>query len=84
MVDRILEKPAYLDRLKKEIEEWLTEERLDVSKTSQERQEIITKKPVKETKTVEVSLTREVLKEDLRKAVVKQKHKVLLYNQKKR
>ena len=84
MVDRILEKPAYLDRLKKEIEEWLTEERLDVSKTSQERQEIITKKPVKETKTIEVSLTREVLKEDLRKAVVKQKHKVLLYNQKKR
>ena len=84
MVDRILEKPVYLDRLKKEIEEWLTEERLDVSKTSQERQEIITKKPVKETKTIEVSLTREVLKEDLRKAVVKQKHKVLLYNQKKR
>jgi uncharacterized protein (TIGR02271 family) len=37
----------------------LTEERLDVSKTSQESQATITKKPVKETKTVEVPLTRE-------------------------
>lgn len=37
----------------------LTEERLDVSKTSQENQATITKKPVKETKTVEVPLTRE-------------------------
>jgi uncharacterized protein (TIGR02271 family) len=37
----------------------LTEERLDVSKRSQEDQATITKKPVKETKTVEVPLTRE-------------------------
>ena len=37
----------------------LTEERLDVSKESQENQATITKKPVKETKTVEVPLTRE-------------------------
>jgi uncharacterized protein (TIGR02271 family) len=37
----------------------LTEERLDVSKKSQENQATITKKPVKETKTVEVPLTRE-------------------------
>jgi uncharacterized protein (TIGR02271 family) len=37
----------------------LREERLDISKTSQESQETITKKPVKETKTVEVPLTRE-------------------------
>jgi uncharacterized protein (TIGR02271 family) len=37
----------------------LTEERLDVSKKSQEDQATITKKPVKETKTVEVPLTRE-------------------------
>ena len=37
----------------------LTEERLDVSKKSQENQATITKKPVTETKTVEVSLTRE-------------------------
>ncbi|HSL14500.1 MAG TPA: YsnF/AvaK domain-containing protein [Nitrososphaeraceae archaeon] len=37
----------------------LTEERLDVSKTSQEDQATITKKPVTETKTVEVPLTRE-------------------------
>lgn len=37
----------------------LTEERLDVSKRSQENQAKITKKPVKETKTVEVPLTKE-------------------------
>jgi uncharacterized protein (TIGR02271 family) len=37
----------------------LTEERLDVSKTSQQDQATITKKPVKETKTIEVPLTRE-------------------------
>ncbi|MGZ5501389.1 MAG: YsnF/AvaK domain-containing protein [Nitrososphaeraceae archaeon] len=37
----------------------LTEERLDVSKKSQENQATITKKPVTETKTVEVPLTRE-------------------------
>jgi uncharacterized protein (TIGR02271 family) len=37
----------------------LTEERLDVSKESQENQATITKKPVTETKTVEVPLTRE-------------------------
>ena len=37
----------------------LTEERLDVSKKSHENQATITKKPVKETKTVEVPLTRE-------------------------
>ncbi len=37
----------------------LTEERLDISKKSQEKQATITKKPVKETKTVEVPLTRE-------------------------
>jgi uncharacterized protein (TIGR02271 family) len=37
----------------------LTEERLDISKRSQENQATITKKPVKETKTVEVPLTRE-------------------------
>ena len=36
-----------------------TEERLDISKKSQENQTTITKKPVTETKTVEVSLTRE-------------------------
>jgi len=36
-----------------------TEERLDISKKSQENQTKITKKPVTETKTVEVSLTRE-------------------------
>ena len=35
------------------------EERLDISKKSQENQATITKKPVTETKTVEVSLTRE-------------------------
>ena len=34
----------------------LTEERLDVSKKSQENQATITKKPVTETKTVEVPL----------------------------
>jgi uncharacterized protein (TIGR02271 family) len=37
----------------------LTEERLDISKKSQENQATITKKPVKETKTIEVPLTRE-------------------------
>src|SRR5688500_2117017 len=37
----------------------LTEERLNVSKKSQEKQATITKKPVTETKTVEVPLTRE-------------------------
>jgi uncharacterized protein (TIGR02271 family) len=37
----------------------LTEERLDISKKSQEKQARITKKPVKETKTVEVPLKRE-------------------------
>ena len=37
----------------------LKEERLDVSKKTQENQATITKKPVKETKTVEVPLTRE-------------------------
>src|SRR5918993_1444999 len=37
----------------------LTEERLKVSKKSQENEATITKKPVKETKTVEVPLTRE-------------------------
>ncbi len=36
-----------------------TEERLDIAKNSQENQATITKKPVTETKTVEVSLTRE-------------------------
>ena len=46
---------------KEEVEENipLTEERLDVSKRSQENQARITKKPVKKTKTVEVPLTRE-------------------------
>jgi uncharacterized protein (TIGR02271 family) len=46
---------------KEEVEENipLTEERLDVSKKSQENQATITKKPVTETKTVEVPLTRE-------------------------
>jgi len=37
----------------------LSEERLDVSKKSQENQARVTKKPVTETKTVEVPLTRE-------------------------
>ena|SRR5688572_5024874 len=37
----------------------LTQERLDVSKKSQENQARVTKKPVTETKTVEVPLTRE-------------------------
>jgi uncharacterized protein (TIGR02271 family) len=37
----------------------LTEERLDVSKKSLENQATVTKKPVRETKTVEVPLTRE-------------------------
>ena len=37
----------------------LTEERLDVAKKSQEDQATVTKKPVTETKTVEVPLTRE-------------------------
>ena len=48
---------------KEAIEEHITltaeEERLDISKKSQENQATITKKPVTETKTVEVSLTRE-------------------------
>ena len=50
-------------REKEAIEEHITlteeEERLDISKKSQENQATITKKPVTETKTVEVSLTRE-------------------------
>jgi uncharacterized protein (TIGR02271 family) len=37
----------------------LSEERLDVSKTSEENQATVTKKPVTESKTVEVPLTRE-------------------------
>jgi uncharacterized protein (TIGR02271 family) len=37
----------------------LTEERVDVSKRLEENQATITKKPIKETKTVEVPLTRE-------------------------
>ena len=37
----------------------LTEERLDVSKESRENQATVTKKPVTESKTVEVPLTRE-------------------------
>jgi hypothetical protein len=37
----------------------LTEERLDISKRIEENQATITKKPIKETKTVEVPLTRE-------------------------
>ena len=37
----------------------LTEERLDVSKKSREDQATITKRPVKETKTIEVPVTRE-------------------------
>jgi uncharacterized protein (TIGR02271 family) len=37
----------------------LREERLDISKKSQEDEATVTKKPVKETKTVEVPLTRE-------------------------
>jgi uncharacterized protein (TIGR02271 family) len=37
----------------------LTEERMDISKKSNEDQETITKKPVKETKTVQVQLIRE-------------------------
>ena len=48
-------------REKEAIEEHITlteeEERLDISKKSQENQATITKKPVTETKTVEVSLT---------------------------
>ena len=39
----------------------LTEEKLDVSKKSQENQATITKKPITKTKTVEVPLTREEL-----------------------
>ena len=48
---------------KEEVEENipLTEERLDVSKKSQENQATITKKPITKTKTVEVPLTREEL-----------------------
>ena len=46
----------------------LTEERLDVSKKSQENQATITKKPVKETKKVEVPLTREEISIERRPA----------------
>ena len=46
----------------------LTEERLDVSKKSQQDQATITKKPVKETKTVEVPLTREEISIERRPA----------------
>ena len=46
----------------------LTEERLDVSKRSQENQATITKKPVTETKTVEVPLTREEVSVERRPA----------------
>ena len=46
----------------------LTEERLDVSKRSQENQATITKKPVKETKRVEVPLTREEISIERRPA----------------
>jgi hypothetical protein len=64
----------------------LTEERLDVSKESQENQATITKKPVKETKTVEVPLTREEVSIERRPqaVVVKRKHKALLYNRQRR
>jgi uncharacterized protein (TIGR02271 family) len=46
----------------------LTKERLDVSKRSQENQATITKKPVKETKTIEVPLTREEISIERRPA----------------
>ena len=46
----------------------LTEEKLDVSKRYQEDQATITKKPVKETKTVEVPLTREEISIETRPA----------------
>jgi uncharacterized protein (TIGR02271 family) len=46
----------------------LTEERLDISKRSQEDQATITKKPVKETKRVEVPLTREEISIERRPA----------------
>ena len=46
----------------------LTEERLDVSKKSQENKATITKKPVTETKTVEVPLTREEISIERRPA----------------
>ena len=46
----------------------LTEERLDVSKKSQENKATITKKPVTETKTVEVPLTREEISIERRTA----------------
>ncbi|MDF2738550.1 MAG: ysnF 2 [Nitrososphaeraceae archaeon] len=46
----------------------LTEERLDVSKKSQEDQATITKKPVTESKTVEVPLTREEVSNERRPA----------------
>jgi len=45
--------------VEKEVNIPLTEERLDVSKKSLENEATITKKPVKETKTVEVPVTRE-------------------------
>ena len=49
------------DNVQKTVEETipLTEERLDVSKNVQEQQATITKKPVTETKTVEVPVTHE-------------------------
>ena len=46
----------------------LTEERLDVSKTSEENQATVTKKPVTESKTVEVPLTREEVSIETRPA----------------
>ncbi|HEX2406371.1 MAG TPA: YsnF/AvaK domain-containing protein [Nitrososphaeraceae archaeon] len=60
--DNIEETTTTSQETETEIEEKnipLTEERLDISKKSQESQETITKKPVKETKTVEVPLRRE-------------------------
>jgi len=45
--------------VEKEVNIPLTEERLDVSKKSLENEATITKKPVKETKTIEVPVTRE-------------------------
>lgn len=48
----------------------LTEERLNVSKTSQENQATITKKPVTETKTVEIPVTREEISIEKRSPTV--------------
>ena len=60
----------------------LTEEgRLDISKKSQENQATITKKSVTETKTVEVSLTREKISIERRPPSGQIKHKAQ-YNQK--